>query len=118
MSQFLTELDGDFLNDKDFRLSAPLIYQSDVAQRTIEVPAGFVTDFASFRIGMLQIYIAKEGAVLHDYGYRTPGYISKALIAKVFLEAMKVTGIPWWRRQILYWAVRLFGSSSYKGGVK
>lgn len=118
MAKFLSELSGDQLDDKNFQLDKPLIYESDVAQRTITVPAGFITDFASFRIGMMQIYIAKEAATLHDYGYRTRGYMSKSMTDSVFLEAMKVTGIGWWRRHVLYWAVVLFGASSYKGGVQ
>ena len=118
MAHFMTDLDGDFIDDTNFKLNSPLIYQSDVANRTIEAPAGFVTDFASFQIGMMRIYIAKEASVIHDFCYRTVGFICKSTADRVFLEAMKVTGISWYRRWILYLAVSWFGGSSYKGGVK
>ena len=118
MAKFLDEIEGQFLSDENFQLTSDLVYESDIAKRTINVPAGFVTDFASFKLGMMRISIAREAAVVHDYCYRTKGFISKRLADLVFLEAMKVTGIGWWRRTILYEAVRWFGRFSYKGGVK
>jgi hypothetical protein len=84
-SKFKTQLIGHFIGDQNFQLDEPLVYYSKKFGM-IGIPKGFQTDFASFKVGFMRLYIAKRPAVLHD-------------------------------RQILYWAVKLFGHSSYKGGL-
>lgn len=124
MSKFLTPLDVTLLNDSEhdgrgtWRVDSPLIYSSDVAMRSIRVPPGFVTDFASVpRIPVaffLTADCAHEAAVVHDYLY-TYGTLSRAMADSVLLEAMAVSGIPAWRRRLIYWGVRLGGASHFKG---
>lgn len=122
MSAFLTELEVVELVDDDrdgrslWRLDAPLVYQSDVAARTITVPAGFVTDFASVPRIPVAWYVAggegNKAAVVHDYLY-TSHLVERPIADAVFEEALAATGQPWWRRKLMWAGVRLFGGTPY-----
>ena len=86
------------------------------SDNTITVPKGFYTDFASIP-RLCQMLISPVGrhvkaAVIHDYLYQNKKPTRKEA-DKIFLEAMKVLGVAWWRRWIMYRAVRHFGGSSY-----
>ena len=100
-------------------LQQPLVFDSAIAGRLI-IPAGFVTDFASVPrlplVFLLAGDTAHEAAVVHDYLYRRapligtpPRPITRAEADAVFLEAMQATGIPAWRRRLMYAAVRAGG---------
>lgn len=115
---FLTPLQVSLMPDSDttWRVDEPLVFQSEAAQRTFTVPAGSVTDFASVpRIPPfydLTGDTAHEAAVLHDWLYTTHA-VDRKTADRVFLEAMQATGVPWWRRTMMYAAVRVFGASHY-----
>ena len=90
---------------------------SEDSKIRIDVPAGFVTDFASVPQGF-RFYVGRTGkhalaAVVHDYLYKTQFIdgtpIERKTADKIFLEAMKVSGVRWTKRRIMYRAVRLFG---------
>ena len=78
----------------------------------IIVPAGFITDFASVPRIFWSLYppMGKyAGAtIIHDYLYITQERTRKETDL-IFLEAMKVLNVPFFRRQIIYRAVRLGG---------
>ena len=124
MSEFLTNLDVTLIDDSAnegrgaWRVDEPFSYQSDIAHRLITIPAGFVTDFASVPrlpiIFWLTGDTSREAAVVHDYLYRT-GILPRDTSDKVFFEASAVSGVPGWRRRLMYWGVRLGGALSYKG---
>lgn len=114
MSKFLTSLklevgatDGDY-----WTVLEDLVYSSDVANMTITVPAGFKTDLASVPrlpvVYWLTGATSNEAAVVHDFLYSMPKF-PRALADAVLREASEVTGVPWWRRQAMWSAVRLFG---------
>lgn len=90
-----------------WKLTAPLVYLSGRIGE-VEVPTGFITDFASVpRLPlayMLTGDTAHASAVVHDYLVDIAPW---DLAAKVFKEAMAAEGVPWWRRWPMYWAVRL-----------
>ena len=88
------------------------------------VPKGFRTDFASVPRpfwGLISPY-GKQGkaAVLHDWLYhmgRTEilnPEITRKEADGIFLEAMQVLGVSRWRRQAMYWAVRLFAGRAWR----
>jgi hypothetical protein len=85
----------------------------------IEVPAGTETDGASVPRAFWSIfdpfgeYFA--AAVIHDFLY-SPGNIEFTRFESdvIFKEAMYNVGVPWYRREIIYQAVRIFGGSSYR----
>lgn len=122
MSKFLTKLDVSLLDDTtndgrgSWELDSDLVYQSDVAKQTITAPKGFITDFASvprFPIAFLLTGDSShEAAVVHDYLYKTR-IVSRAMADSVLREACKVSGIPAWRRTLIYWGVRIGGESHF-----
>lgn len=118
MSKFPSKLEVELADQQaaqgrgTWRLTSTFSYESDVANQTFTVPAGFVTDFASVpRIPiffMLVGDVASEAAVIHDYLYSVQS-TSRAVADKVLKEAAKVAGCPNWQAQILYLGVRLGG---------
>jgi hypothetical protein len=115
MSRFLTELQVEPATENDgeqWRLLAPLMFQSDVADRTIVVPKGFVTNFASVpRIPVVYELCgntSSKAATIHDYLY-TSHETSRAVADAVLREASAATGVPLWRRAVMWAGVRVAG---------
>ncbi len=84
---------------------------------TVNVPAGFMTDFASVpRLlwGLLPRW-GRYGnaAVIHDFLYREQIRSRKAA-DDIFLQAMQVLEVGRFERYTLYWAVRLFGGRAWR----
>lgn len=122
MSKFLTELEVEnatAVDDGNWRLLAPLVYQSDVAGQIFTVPAGMVTNFASVpRIPVAFLLFgatSSEAAALHD-GLYTYQWVSRAMSDAVLKEASAVTGVAAWRRWAMYLGVRAFGGSHWGSG--
>ena len=115
-SRLKMEKDGITDNGK-WKLTAPLIYSSDVAKETFVVPAGFRTDLASVPrlpiVFLLTGATSDEAAVVHDYLYGA-GQVSRAMADAVLREASMVTKVPGWRRWMMWAAVRVFGGSHWK----
>lgn len=120
---FITDLDvrkkaADVSSDGrgTWILTSDLIYHSWVLKRTITVPAGFVTDFASVpRLPIAFLLAGDEGhaaAVLHDWLY-TAHICTRAEADEVFLEALEIGGEPWWRRNLMWLGVRVGGGSAW-----
>ncbi len=89
-------------------------YESDIAKRVIEIPAGFETDLASIPrsfMGLIPVNGKhRNAAIVHDYLYVTkPDWCSRSLADSVFLEAMQVLGESRLRRAAMYAAVRVGG---------
>jgi hypothetical protein len=119
MSRFLTALCVEPATEKDteqWRLVMPLVYQSDVADRTFYVPAGFITNFASVpRIPVvyeLTGNTSSKAATVHDWLY-TSHEVERDIADAVLREASKATGVPLWRRAAMFYGVRLFGWSHW-----
>jgi hypothetical protein len=105
---------------KTWTLVEPFCYDVgfEGSKNTIDVPAGFITDFASVPRPFWWI-IPRWGsygnaAVVHDYLYQT-GTKSRKYADEIFLEAMKVSGTSWICRHIMFLAVRIFGGLAYHG---
>jgi len=101
-------------------LVSPLLFSSDILNKLIEVPTGFKTDNASVpRIPFAYLLVggtADAAAAVHDYLYTVPPELpglTKFQADMVFLEAMIASGIPYWRRQLMYFAVRWFGRGAW-----
>lgn len=82
----------------------------------VEVPEGFETDFASVPRFFWRIVPPwgrySPAAVVHDYLYQT-GMFSRIKSDRIFLFLMKKLGVPLWKRQTMYWAVRIGGFKSW-----
>lgn len=119
MSHFITQLYLECENDTDngrWRLTRPLFYASDIAKGVIIVPEGYVTDLASTpRVPVIYLLagnIAAKAAVIHDYEY-SQGRFPRAMCDAIFREASEVTGVSWFRRQLMYIGVRIGGAPFY-----
>jgi hypothetical protein len=119
MSRFVTALQmvaADNTDDGKWILTAPLIYQSDVAARTIIVPKGFQTDLASVpRLPVIYLLTgdtASQAAAVHDYLYSTHE-VPRDVADAVLREASAVIGVPAWRRWTMWAGVRMFGASHW-----
>lgn len=110
VSPDLTDLDYWILN-------APFSYITLQRQR-ITAPVAFKTNFATvpkiFRNIMQPWGNHGKAAVIHDYLYTSKTKTRKQA-DKIFLEAMKVSGVGYLKRKSLYRIVRLFGGSHYGG---
>lgn len=110
----------------EWLLFKPLQYWTMVngKQELIEVEAGFRTDLASipklFRSLIPQNGRHRKPAVVHDYLYRRAGFHGwdRKTCDKIFLEGMIVEGVPRWRRQVMYRAVRAGGGLIWKENLK
>ncbi|HIB1583210.1 TPA: DUF1353 domain-containing protein, partial [Salmonella enterica subsp. enterica serovar Muenchen] len=91
-------------------------YLSDDESDVIEVPAGFITDLATVP-RIFWILLPPDGkyakaAIIHDYLYDN-ALRTKKEVDLIFLDGMKVLGVPKWKRIVMYQAVRLFGRGMY-----
>jgi len=81
----------------------------------IDVPVGTETDFASIPRPFWSILPPdgkySQAAVLHDFLYsqRKIHKRSREECDNIFLEAMKVLNVNWWKRHAMHKAVRSFG---------
>ena len=106
--------DREWVLCKDFSVRLPF--------GEVTVPKGTTTDFASIPRLLWPIFPPDgrrymRAAIVHDYLYRT-GKAPRALADQMFLMLMTQDGVPWWKRTLMFWAVRLFGKKAYKGGKK
>lgn len=99
------------LDGKNWRIVKGFRYTTNQG-RHIDVPDGFVTDFASIPRGLWNLFppTGKYGhaAVVHDYLYRNTNE-PQEYCDKIFLDGMEELHVNWLVRHIIYRAVRLFG---------
>lgn len=119
MSAFLSKLlleDASNVDDGQWLVAAPFLYQSDVAGQTFTVPVGFQTDLASVPrlpiVFLLTGDTSREAAVVHDYLYSTH-LVPRNVADAVLREASAVTQVPSWRRWLMWAGVRVFGGSHW-----
>jgi hypothetical protein len=123
MSRFLTPLQVQEVDEfaNQWKLLAPLRYQSDLLGRVVEVPAGFVSDFASVP-RVLGVYDLEGGkcnsaAVVHDLLYTRGSVgemsIDRATADAVLREAILASGYGRITAALFYAAVRAFGESHW-----
>lgn len=118
-SKFLLPLRLEYMDGRNWKLWSAFTFGSVVLERVIEVPAGFVTDFASIPRVLWNVLPPTgqygKAALIHDYCYRTAWYATRAQSDLVLNEAMKELGVGWWTRQVIYRGVRLGGARAWKG---
>ena len=94
-------------------LTAPLTYRlkSEGLRVAVTVPRGFVTDAATIPMGLWPVFPPDgpwiRAAVIHDYLDRcdVPRWLCDAVVRHI----MEVDRVAWWRRCLIFYAVRLFG---------
>lgn len=123
MGGFSTPLDIRDNGDGTFTVLADVIYEiGEVGTGlVIRVPAGAWTDFASVPRILWPLFPPHgnhgKAAVVHDHLYALVrrGMFTRAIADSIFLEAMKVSGVGFFKRACMYLAVRLFGWMAVKG---
>ena len=107
---FPLPLEVRFIDGRMWELMKPFVYQSEKCGM-IEVPKGFIFDFASIPKLLWSIVGSPTGrygpaALIHDFLCSTNEYPRK-VSDRIFLEAMKDCGVPYLKRMVMYWAVRV-----------
>ena len=116
---FLTKLQTEHVKGNDWKVINSLVYVTEKSKKRIEVPVGFVTDYASIPKLLLGVFGRPSGkmaepATLHDYLYRTKTDFSRKEADEVFFEALRGKGVSWFKAYTLYAGVRVAGSSSFR----
>ena len=119
-----------YLGDDRWRLEQDYTYQD--GDHRITVPAGFEFDLSSVPRAFWSVIAPFELSVtaplLHDFLYRYAGQPPAGAIEPpkrytrketddLFRRVMEEEGVPAWRRQLAYSAVRLFGGRAWQNGV-
>ena len=120
MSRFVTTLKTEQTDRRTYLVLADLVLADD-DQRTIIVPAGFVTDFASIQglhnafLFVLFALVSGYGnyaAAVHDWLY-TCGQLSRKEADAVLYRALRAEGVARWRAWLFWAGVRLGGAKHY-----
>lgn len=95
----------------------------DWTVRGIVIPAGFETDWASvpwWADGVVPSFGPYAPATIpHDYLYSLGGRLpdgrtfTRKQADDLFLDLLKELGVPWWKRSLMYRAVRTGGGSGW-----
>lgn len=112
--------------ERDARTTAMLVYgflyDHPASTARIEVPSGFVTDFASIPAAAQLVFSPfgrhAKAAVLHDWIYSVGEPGLKAFADHVFRDAMAELGVDKAKRDIMFEAVHLFGGSGYNHAAR
>jgi len=116
MSSFTSPLVVEYLGEHKWKLVHAFEYYREPG--TIKIPAGFITDFASIPKTFWSILspYGKHGkaAVVHDYLYFINKEYDRKQADDIFKEAMKVLGVNWLVRGIIYNVVRWFSGGAWK----
>lgn len=130
MSRFASHLDVRLLDGDDggrpiWMLLAPLVYESDLLARTIEVPPGFVTDFESIPellAGFSGGKRCNRTGALHDWLYRShllgDDEEAKRLSDSVAREAWVVDGLDPIYADQREASVAFYGKSAWASGPR
>ena len=120
MSRFVTTLKTDQTDRRTYKLLDDLVLADD-DQRTIVVPTGFVTDFASIQVlhnAFLFVLFAlvsgygNYAATVHDFLY-SEGQVSRKEADAVLYRALRAEGVARWRAYLFWLGVRIGGAKQY-----
>lgn len=112
-------LDGDI--EREGRTTAVLyesfVYEDEIEGLRFRVPQSYITDFASIPWlvrGLIPAFGRHaKAAVVHDWLYAVGEPDMRARADRVFLHALRELKVAWFKRLILYTAVRLGGGGGY-----
>lgn len=112
-------LDGP--EEREGRTTAILVYgfryTHPSSEAQIEVPAGYITDFASIPAAIRGMFPPfgrhAKAAVLHDWLYLVGEPGKRAFADRIFLDAMEELGVSAFRRGVMHRAVRVGGGGGY-----
>jgi hypothetical protein len=104
----------ELLEDLDVKLPV----NGDGGGIRVQVPSGYVTDFASVPRFFWRVCPPSgkynRAAIVHDYLYTNSTVCSRFLADSLFRELMCHLGVPLWKRVAMYYAVRMGGQRGWK----
>ncbi|GGL35547.1 DUF1353 domain-containing protein [Caulobacter rhizosphaerae] len=111
----------DSAEEKEGRTTAVVAYGfryiHTASGAQIDVPEGYVTDFASIPTAVRGVFPPfgrhAKAAVLHDWLYLIGETGQRAFADRIFLDAMADLNVSLARRTVMYRAVRLGGGGAY-----
>ena len=119
MSSFTQPLIVVHLDGKRWKLQQGFSYcvGKENSDEIIKIEKGFITDFASIPRLFWTIIghptgVYGKAAVVHDYLYATQ-IMTRRRSDAIFLEAMKVLKVSWWRRRTMWFAVRAWAWTAW-----
>lgn len=124
---FESELHIHPVRGDHWELDVPLIYRSERFNRVIIAPKGFQMDLASIPRLLRPLFPVHgrhtRAAVIHDWLYAANGRIFSGTFSRadsdyVFLEAMTVLGVGWFKRRTMYLGVRVGGWVAWRSHQK
>lgn len=134
-AEFITEFSAldvtEGYETHTLRLLEPLEVYSGVLDAKIKVPAGFKFDGESIPLWLQWLAPpfgdSKRGACVHDWLYRNAGYIdeqggfrsvSRSQADEVYRELIEAKGLPRWRANIRWAALRVVGGFAWRENRK
>ena len=120
MSRFVTTLKTEQTDRRTYTLLADLVLADD-DERTIIVPSGFTTDFASIKVlhnAFLFVLFAlvsgygNYAATVHDWLYEH-GSLTRKEADAVLYRALRAEGVARWRAWLFWAGVRIGGTKQY-----
>ena len=120
MSRFVTTLKTEQTDRRTYMLLDDLVLADD-DERTITVPAGFVTDFASIKVlhnAFLFVLFAlvsgygNYAATVHDWLYEH-GSLTRKEADAVLYRALRAEGVARWRAWLFWAGVRICCAKQY-----
>lgn len=89
-----------------------------INRKVYKIPNGFEYDHASVPRGLWNTFppydpLYAGAACLHDWCYAGE-FFPRKFADQLFLSAMCFTGVPKWKRNLMYTAVRIGGAFTYK----
>jgi len=117
---FLTPLRMEKLGAQRWLLIDDLLYQTEILNGVFICGRGIQTDLASIPRALWALFPKEDlydaAAVVHDAAYAGmlrsaagPVHLTKAWADRIFREAMRASGVPMWRAELMYRAVSWFG---------
>lgn len=116
MAKFITPLLVEQVSKDRWQLRAALMYATDVIDRVIVVPYGFITDFASVpRLPLAYLMAGNKAqgpAVIHDWLYSTHE-VERDVADNIFHEAILAAGHNRFTAWLMWAGVRVGGAFAW-----
>lgn len=118
MSRFCTDLEIKVIGEQTYEVEKPLVFESKYG--IMQVNPKFDFDGASIPQALWGFGLSpmtggyQRAACLHDALYASE-YFEREMCDDIFLEAMESEGVSRFKRLAMYYAVRMFGGSVWKG---
>ena len=116
---FKSKLNACFIVGRDLiELVDTLIYFDNRSRELFVVPVGFICNGASIPQALWSMFGSpfdfelRQSAVLHDLLYRNNA-ITKIASDQMFYDALRETGMSYFKAQSLFIGVKVFGNKAY-----